>query len=84
MNPASGIRAAEGGNPGRQTRWRCTVCGSILGIEMDGRLEVRWKAAAYTYIGTGDVDTNCRRCGKHNRFHLPTEMREPASPMDAA
>jgi len=64
--------------------WRCTTCGNILGIETDGRLEVRWKAAAYTYTGTGEVATNCRRCGSHNRFHLPAAVRVPASPMDAA
>ena len=64
--------------------WRCTSCGNILGIETGGRLEVRWKAAAYTYTGTGEVTTNCRRCGSRNRFHLPVVARQPAPPRDAA
>jgi hypothetical protein len=64
--------------------WRCTSCGNILGIDTGGRLEVRWKAAAYTYTGTGEVTTDCRRCGGHNRFQLPAATRQPVPPREAA
>jgi RNase P subunit RPR2 len=44
-------------------RWSCEKCGSLLGIERDGRFRLRYKDTEYR-IGGRDyvITTVCRKC----------------------
>jgi len=45
-------------SPGRS--WRCTRCGTLLGVERGGRLHLKYKAAQY--LVEGSVTAVCHRC----------------------
>jgi hypothetical protein len=48
---------------GRQ--WKCWRCDSLLGIEHDGVMELKYKEALYKVRGV--VKATCRRCGAECR-----------------
>jgi hypothetical protein len=44
-------------------RWGCEECGTLLGIERDGKLRVRYKDMEYRIDGRNyTISTVCRRC----------------------
>jgi hypothetical protein len=47
-------------NPGRS--WRCGRCGTLLGVERDGKLHLKYKTAQYLVEGT--VTAVCHRCNE--------------------
>ncbi|MBN1630005.1 MAG: hypothetical protein JW990_09585 [Thermoleophilia bacterium] len=42
--------------------WRCRHCGSLLGVEHEGRLHLKYKAAQYLVVGS--VTAVCHRCNQ--------------------
>ena len=47
-------------NPERS--WRCRRCGALLGVERDGKLHLKYKAAQY--LVEGSVTAVCHRCNE--------------------
>jgi len=47
-------------------QWRCRTCGTLLGVQRDGRLHLKYKSAQY--IVTGTVAGICRRCDTTNEI----------------
>jgi hypothetical protein len=43
-----------------EREWRCSSCGTLLGLERRGRLHLKYKTAQY--IVQGLVMAVCRRC----------------------
>ncbi len=50
---------------GSEREWRCQACGTLLGLERQGRLHLKYKTAQY--VVTGRVTATCRRCSAENR-----------------
>lgn len=46
--------------------WRCDRCGTLLGIEREGDIELKYKDAYYRV--RGEVMARCRRCGAECRI----------------
>ena len=57
-----------------EREWRCRVCGTLLGLERQGRLHLKYKTAHY--VVTGPVTAICRRCSERNEM--------TCAPQDAA
>jgi phage FluMu protein Com len=49
--------------------WRCTHCGTLLGVELRGRMHLKYKSAQY--VVTGPVRAVCRRCETTNETFCP-------------
>jgi hypothetical protein len=49
--------------------WRCRGCGTLLGVERQGRLHLKYKNAQY--VVTGPVTAICRRCEASNETVCP-------------
>jgi phage FluMu protein Com len=49
--------------------WRCVRCGTLLGVEVRGRMHLKYKSALYTV--TGAVTAVCRRCDATNETVCP-------------
>ncbi len=47
-------------NPERN--WRCRKCGTLLGVERNGKLHLKYKAAQY--LVEGSVTAVCHRCSE--------------------
>ena len=43
-----------------EREWRCGTCGTLLGVERQGRMFLKYKTAQY--IVTGPIMAVCRRC----------------------
>jgi hypothetical protein len=50
--------------PNTTFEWRCFHCGTLLGIELRGRMHLKYKTAQY--VVTGPVVAVCRRCDATN------------------
>lgn len=59
-----------------EKEWRCRCCGTLLGIEMLGKLTMRYKTATFVVVGT--VQAICRRCSDFNEIIVPAPI-EPAA-----
>ena len=49
--------------------WRCRRCSTLLGVERQGRLHLKYKTAQY--VVTGPVTAICRRCETTNETVSP-------------
>ncbi len=49
--------------------WRCTCCGTLLGVELHRRMHLKYKDAQY--VVTGRVKAVCRRCETTNETVCP-------------
>ncbi|MFI5298769.1 MAG: hypothetical protein ACHREM_11790 [Polyangiales bacterium] len=43
-----------------EREWRCDTCSTLLGVERNGRLHLKYKTAQY--VVKGPVMAVCRRC----------------------
>ena len=59
-------------SPGRS--WRCTRCGTLLGVERGGRLHLKYKAAQY--LVEGSVTAVCHRCNELSVMRTKMESRQ--------
>ena len=50
----------------KEKTWRCRRCHSLLGMEREGELHLKYKAARYVVAGV--VITTCRRCSTVNQW----------------
>ena len=55
--------------PPHEHEWRCRTCGTLLGVERQGRLHLKYKSAQY--VVTGPVTAICRRCESTNETVSP-------------
>jgi hypothetical protein len=51
-----------------EREWRCTGCSTLLGVEREGRLHIKYKTARYAV--TGAVTAICRRCAGTNETNV--------------
>jgi phage FluMu protein Com len=51
--------------------WRCTRCGALLGVEVRGRMHLKYKTAQYVVAGV--VTAVCRRCEMTNETFCPRD-----------
>jgi len=45
-------------------RWICPQCKTLLGIQDEDLVEIRYKAATYVVKAADSIMAICRRCGK--------------------
>ena len=64
MNPRAALRP-----------WRCDTCATLLGVERDGELHVKYKEAQYWIRGA--CRHTCRRCGAMNTRLAPRASIAP-------
>lgn len=57
-----------------EREWRCVACGTLLGIEREQKLHLRYKSAEY--LVSGSVTATCHRCATRNETTYP---RSPAA-----
>lgn len=53
----------------RTREWRCLACRTLLGIERDHKLHLRYKTAEF--VVTGPVTATCHRCAARNETSCP-------------
>jgi hypothetical protein len=58
-------------------QWRCCSCGTLLGVERQGRLHLKYKSAQY--VVTGMVTSVCRRCDTTNQIECRPEEAAPGT-----
>ena len=63
--------------PNTNFEWRCTRCGTLLGVELHGRMHLKYKSAQY--VVTGAVKAVCRRCETTNETFCPRAPARGAS-----
>ncbi|MCC6644567.1 MAG: hypothetical protein IT374_03220 [Polyangiaceae bacterium] len=49
-----------------EREWRCRSCGTLLGVERQGKMHLKYKTAQY--VVTGPVTAICRRCSELNEI----------------
>ncbi|MFI5298641.1 MAG: hypothetical protein ACHREM_11125 [Polyangiales bacterium] len=49
-----------------EREWRCRRCTTLLGVERNGRLHLKYKSAQYVVMGP--VVAVCRRCSGTNEM----------------
>lgn len=76
---ASELVAPRAGPTAAARPWRCHACGSLLGVERDGDLHVKYKEAQYWI--RGHCRHACRRCRAMNSFLAPAFSVASSSPL---
>jgi RNase P subunit RPR2 len=66
-------------NHPRTKEWRCSACNTLLGIQRDDHIHLRYKQAEYAVTGT--VVATCRQCSRRNEISCP---QPPAAATGAA
>lgn len=57
--------------------WRCRRCATLLGVELHGRMHLKYEGAQY--VVTGLVKATCRRCDTTNETLCPRDDARGAS-----
>jgi len=57
--------------------WRCRSCGTLLGVERQGRMHLKYKMVQY--VVTGTVTAVCRRCTETSEITCPRAPTAAAS-----
>ena len=59
--------------------WRCTACGTLIGVERGGKIHLKYKKAQF--VVQGSVLAVCRYCSELNERKTPLTARDgPTSP----
>lgn len=60
-----------------ETKWCCSKCGALLGVDDGKQVAIRYKEAQYLVGGTDyAVTTVCRQCHTLNSTGSPNEANE--------
>lgn len=54
-----------------EKEWRCRQCGTLLGVERQGKMHLKYKTAQF--IVTGPVMGICRRCSEINEIVVASD-----------
>jgi len=55
-----------------KTEWRCSNCGTLLGVIKNGNLILRYKEVEYV-VTKGQTMAVCRKCHRSNIIVVPAE-----------